>query len=489
MAKVIVASNRGPVQFRRAPDGGRVVTRGGGGLATALSSALAGQDLIWIASALSEEDRRAAREGGVQHITLSKGDVRLLVLDLDPDEFRGYYNEVSNLVLFFLHLRLFDLARQPQFDRGFWRAWESYVAVNREFAAVCDEQIDNGGELFVHDYHLTLVPGMLRKRRGDLAIMHMTGCPWADPGYFSLLPTAVSRDMLGGMLGADLIGFLSVRWCRNFLLCCEDQGYAIDWNTSSVQLDSGRIVPVRSYPLGVDADDLRREASKRASQDYHRELTATYAGRALLTRVERMDPVKNLLRGLRGFEMFLEGEPNRVEHVAHFAMAFGSRQDLKEYRDYRDEATELAQKINRRFRSDAWEPIRLELHSNHPLALAAMRRADVLIVNSLGDGMNLVAKEGMILGERDPVLILSPYAGAVDQLEDAALVINPFDTAELADAIATAVSMPLEERAERARRLREAASEMPPQEWFDAQRRDLRACALTNGTSKRQGAA
>jgi trehalose 6-phosphate synthase len=277
------------------------------------------------------------------------------------------------------------------------------------------------------------------------------------------------------MLGADLLGFLVPRWARNFLRCCQDAGYRVDRDRGTVLAPDGRSVLVHSYPLGVDGDDLRRRTGERDVQAQLRAVTDLARGRSMIVRVDRMELSKNILRGLEGYALFLEHNPRARGRVVHYALAYASRRDLPEYQAYTAEVKHAAEAINERFRTRTWEPVILELRDNYPKALAAMAVADVLLVNPVWDGMNLVAKEGPAVSRRDVVLILSRNAGAADDLADGALLVNPFDTAELADAIAAAVAMPADERAKRCSLLREGATALPPQEWFAAQREQLAA--------------
>jgi trehalose 6-phosphate synthase len=477
MAELVVASNRGPVQFEVDDDGNLSSGRGAGGMVTALGPALAGQAGTWVAAAISEGDRaaarRVARSGRLRTVELAQGAVRLRSLVFDPREYQSYYNRVSNRTIWFLHHYLFDVPRHPRFDRGFRVAWQHYETVNRAFAAACGDEADQGGEVFVQDYHLALVPALLRERRPDLHIAHFTHCPWAEPGYFLMLPDRVGGAILEGMLGADLLGFLVPRWTRNFLHCCLDAGYQVDLDGGTVRTGDGRTVLVRTYPLGVDGDALRERAAKPDVMAQGRVVGEQARGRSLIVRVDRMELTKNILRGLEGYGTFLERNPRARGRVVHYALAYASRRDLPEYQAYTAEVKHAAEAINERFRTRTWEPVVLELKDNYPRALAAMTAADVLIVNPVWDGMNLVAKEGPTVSRRDQVLILSRNAGAADDLGEGALLVNPFDTAELAEAIATAVAMPPEERAKRAALLREGAVALPPQEWFGSQRGDL----------------
>jgi len=477
MAELVVASNRGPVQFEVDDDGTLRPGRGAGGMAAALGPALAGQGGTWVAAAISDGDRvaarRAARSGHRRRIDLLSGPVQLRSLVLDPREYQAYYNRVSNRTIWFLQHYLFDVPRHPRFDRTFRFAWTSYQSVNQRFAAACDEEVDPGGAVFLQDYHLCLAPAMLRARRPDVGIAHFTHCPWADPGYFAMLPSTVGAELLEGMLGADLLGFLVPRWARNFLRCCQDAGHVVDREHRTVLAGDGRTVQVRSYPLGIDRDDLRARLAGAEAQRQLRGVRELAARRKLVVRVDRMELSKNILRGLEGYALFLEQNPRARQRVVHYALAYASRRDLSEYQSYTAEVKQAAEAINERFRTRTWEPVVLELRDSYPRALAAMSLADVLVVNPIWDGMNLVAKEGPAVSERDAVLVLSRNAGAADDLADGALLVNPFDTAELAEAMATAIAMPSDERAKRAERLREGASALPPQDWFSQQRNDL----------------
>jgi trehalose 6-phosphate synthase len=477
MAELVVASNRGPVQFEVDDDGNLTSGRGAGGMVTALGPALAGQAGTWVAAAISEGDRvaarRVARSGRVRTVELAQGPVRLRSLVFDPREYQSYYNRVSNRTIWFLHHYLFDVPRHPRFDRSFQVAWQHYQGVNRAFAVACDDQADQGAEVFVQDYHLALAPAMLRERRPDLRIAHFSHCPWADPGYFQMLPGRVAAQVLHGMLGADLLGFLVPRWARNFLHCCLDAGYRVDFDASTVRTAGGRRVLVRTYPLGVDGEALRRRAAEPDARAQDRVVGELARGRHLIVRIDRLELSKNILRGLEGYGAFLERNPRVRGRVVHYALTYPSRRDLPEYQAYTAEVKHLADSINERFRTRSWVPVALEARDNYPRALAAMAAADVLVVNPVWDGMNLVAKEGPAVSRRDLVLILSRNAGAADDLGQGALLVNPFDTAELADALATALGMPPDERAKRAALLREGAVALPPQEWFAAQREEL----------------
>ena len=475
MTDLVVASNRGPVQFELDDDGGLSTSRGSGGMVAALGPALAGEGGTWVATAITEGDRVAARRarGGRRKIDLAAGPIHLRSVVLHQPKYQAFYNRVSNRTLWFLQHRLFDIPRHPGFDLSFRDAWHAYTDVNVTFAEACEAEADEGAEVYVQDYHLSLAPAMLRERRPDMRISFFLHCPWVNPAYYAVLPRRVGHELLAGILGADLVGFLVPRWAANFLRCCEDIGYEVDHGKGEVRLDDGRRVRVRTYPLGVDPDQLRQRAGEKDVARQRRVMREWARNRKLLVRVDRMELSKNILRGLDGFRQFLERNPRARGRVVHYVLAYASRRDLPEYKAYSSEVQAKVDDINDTFRTRNWEPVRLELNDNYPRALAAMSMADVMIVNPVWDGMNLVAKEGPSVSDNDTVLILSRNAGAADDLGDAALLVNPFDTLELAESIKTALDMPADERADRAKQLLAGAGALPPRAWFDAQRDEL----------------
>ncbi len=470
MSALVVASNRGPLQFTLHPDGALSRTRGAGGLISALTPALEGHACTWISAAMTEGD------GVVAEAELSAGAARqrsgmaeLRMLRLDQEVRRRHYQEVSNRTLWFLHHHLLDTGAVA-FGREFHESWASYRAVNQAFAEACGDAADPGAEVHVEDYHLGLLPALLRRRRADLRILHQVCCPWADPEYFGVLPDAVADELLHGMLGADVVGFLTARWARNFLRCCDGAGLAVDAARSTVLAPDGRDVRVCSFPLGVDPTALRGLLSRARPERFVED-----DGLRLIVRVDRMEPAKNLVRGLDGFAAFLESHPQYRGKVAHLVVSNLSREGMGEYQRYRAEVERRVDEVNLRLGRPGWTPVRLVVMDDHPRALRALELADVVLVNPLWDGMNLVAKEAACVNDRDAALILSRNAGAAEDLRDGALLVNPFDVAELADALERAMTMDPCERRRRAATLRRAAAAMPPVTWFAAQREALPA--------------
>ncbi|MFG3486379.1 MULTISPECIES: alpha,alpha-trehalose-phosphate synthase (UDP-forming) [unclassified Streptomyces] len=470
MASVLVASNRGPVSYVRGEGGELDARRGGGGLVSGLS-AVSSQDSLWVCAALGEGDREAVRRG--------IGEPGVRMLDIDPEVYSDAYNGIANSVLWFLHHHLYDIPREPVFDAAFRRRWESYRAYNRAFAEALAAEADDGAAVLVQDYHLALVPGMLRELRPDLLISHFTHTPWVSSAYLRMVPDDIVEELLWGMLGADELGFHTWGWASAFIGCCSplddstgtaqgvwpsgDPWHGVTWRRNGVGKGRTR---VRAHPLGVDGDELRALAHRPVVDEALARLRAEVGDRRTIVRVDRTELSKNILRGLLAYRELLTTRPEWRGHVVHLASAYPSRQDLESYRAYTAAVTELAEEINAEFGTDDWRPVIVSVEDDFVRSLAAYRLADVALVNPVRDGMNLVAKEIPVVSEAGCALVLSTGAGAYRELRQDALTVNPFDVSETAEALHAALSMPREERADRTKRLAAAATALPPQRWF-----------------------
>ncbi|MEU9254828.1 trehalose-6-phosphate synthase [Streptomyces sp. NPDC048270] len=447
-SQVLVAANRGPLSYALDTDGTLSARRGGGGLVSGLSAALARQpDALWICAALSDADREAVRRG------VSEPGVRML--DIDPTVYDDAYNGIANSVLWFTHHHLYDVPREPVFDARFRRQWASYVAYNEAFAQALAEEAAQGAAVLVQDYHLALVPGALRALRPDLRIAHFTHTPWASKEYLSMLPDDVREQLLDGMLGADVVGFHTGAWASAFL-------------------DGAGRGNAAVFPLGVDADELRALAHRPEVDDKLAQLRAEVGDRKAIVRVDRTELSKNILRGLLAYRELLSEHPEWRGRVVHLASAYPSRQDLKVYRDYTQAVRELAAEVNEEFGTADWQPVLVSVQDDFARSLAAYRMADVALVNPVRDGMNLVAKEIPVVSEAGCALVLSRGAGAYEELRGDALTVNPYDVTETAAALHAALAMPEPERAERTKRLAASATALPPTAWFEAQLAALR---------------
>ena len=476
--QILVASNRGPVSFSRGDDGRLSVKRGGGGVVSGLSSVASHEDLLWVCAALTDGDRVAARTapGGMLGLDGTLGGSAVRMLDIPTGTFNRAYNTIANSVLWFVHHMLYDTPNQPQFGLSFRKDWEAFREYNMAFAqalaAAGDGSAgDRGREVraVIQDYHLTLAPRMLAELRPGVRIAHFSHTPWAPVEYFSLLPDAIAAEVLAGILGADHAGFLSHRWADAFVDCCERVlGASVDAGRRRISY-RGHETGIGVHPLGVDAADLASRATEQDVESRIAELAEVIGDRKLIVRVDRSELSKNIVRGLVAYRELLLTHPELHGKVMMLALAYPSRHDLPEYREYAASVQRHARRIEDEFATQDWTPILLSSRDDYPRSLAGYRLADVLLVNPIRDGMNLVAKEGPILSDRSCALVLSREAGAADELGEHALLVNPFDISGTAAALHEALIMPAEERSRRCRSLAAAGSACPPAAWLAGQ--------------------
>ncbi|HMH89974.1 MAG TPA: trehalose-6-phosphate synthase [Streptosporangiaceae bacterium] len=471
--RVLVASNRGPISFHLDEDGQLSARRGGGGMVSGLLTVASQAELLWVCAALSDADRKAARAAPDGLLELdgpgAGGQSGVRMLDIPPDTFDKAYNGVANSALWFIHHMLYDLPGQPRFGPEFSRDWESFRAYNRAFAAAlaaaCDGQ-HRPPRAVVQDYHLTLVPRMLAELQPGIKIAHFSHTPWAPPEYYRVLPDAVAREVLEGILGADHAGFLCQRWADAFADCCAAVlGAEVDRGRGQIRY-RGHVTGIGVHALGVEAAGLRDRAAQPDVAARAAELARLAGGRKLIVRVDRTELSKNILRGLAAYRELLISRPQWRGRVMHLAFAYPSRTDLAQYREYAAAVQELAARIEAEFATADWTPLIVQADDDYARSLAGYRVADVLLVNPVRDGMNLVAKEGPIVSDRGCALVLSREAGAAAELGGAALLVNPFDISATAEALHEALSMSDAERARRSARLAAAGAAVPPARWF-----------------------
>jgi trehalose 6-phosphate synthase len=475
--KLIVVSNRGPVSYSRDGSGARVERRGQGGLVTALRPLVSRHDVTWIASAMSDEDRVVAAEargGTLDERGRDGAPYRLRLVAHDPNAFHRYYNVFANPMLWFLQHYLWNLVVEPSFDRRLHEGWESYERVNEAFAEAVLEQLeeDTDAAVWFHDYHLYLAPRAVRRARPDAVLSQFVHIPWPGPDYWTVLPEPMRRAVLDGLLANDVVGFHTDRWRSNFLaLAARILGAEVDWEAGTVEHD-GRQTLVSAHPISVDASEFDELATSEAVLAEERELEQLRPER-LIVRVDRTDPSKNIVRGFQAFELYLERHPESSGRVSMLALLDPSRQDIPQYAAYLGEIESAVRHVNERFGTDDWRPVVLETRDDFPRSVAAYKQYDVLFVNAIFDGMNLVAKEAPLVNERDGVLVLSENAGAHEELGEWTLPVNPFDVVGQAEAIHAALELSAGERGARAEAIRAHVREHDIEAWLAAQLADL----------------
>jgi len=446
---VIVVSHRGPVSFQRADDGTFTARRGAGGVVSALDPLLRGRDdATWIAAAIGDDDRAA-----VQADAVSVPGLAVELLALDPETHRLHYDVISNQILWFCFHGLFDSAREPVFDAALHEAWDAYRAINRAFAEAVAATAAPGDVVLVQDLQLLLVAGYLAELRPDVAVTHFTHTPFGSPSELAMLPDAVTAEIFASLTAAPA-GFHTEHWVHAFRLCLHERG-------------NGDGADAFATTFGPDAPSLRDVAGGDAAATAGASLAERVGDRRCIVRTDRLELSKNIVRGFLAFEELLTTRPAWREQVSFVAMLNPSRESLATYRDYRSEVETVAARINDRFGRGDWEPVVVDTRDDFPRSVAALQRADVLLVNPVRDGLNLVAMEGPLLNERDAVLCLSREAGAFDLLREHAVEVQPFDVSQTAAALDAALAMDTDERAARAIGLRTAALAHPADRWLD----------------------
>ena len=475
--RLIIATNRGPVTFATAADGSLRQRRGSGGLVTALSQVGRHVPITWVAAAMSEGDRRAAADPKLLRGVAGQDDaIRLRFASVERSVYEQAYNVIANPFLWFLQHQMWNLPERPVIDAGLMRAWErGYVALNEAFArAVLDQaRGERRPRIMLHDYHLYLAAEPIRKARPGAIISHFTHIPWPPSSIWQTIAPPIREGIARGLLANDVVGFQTVRYAHNFLRMVESfvPDATVDYDARTVRRKR-RTTHVRTYPISIDVESTRRIASSRAAQRRADQLLGG-ARERVLVRVDRLEPSKNILRGFLAYEALLQRQPRLRGRISFLAFLVPSRTGLREYGHYGREVQNAVDRINARFGRSGWRPVQIFYENDYAQALAGLSIADVVLVNPLVDGMNLVAKEAVVVSQRDAVLVLSETAGAFDQMADGALAVAPADVVGTADAIAAALAMPVDERRRRLAKLRRGVEREDITWWLQRQLEDL----------------
>lgn len=479
--KLIIAANRGPVSHKRGDDGETVAVRGGGGLVTALLGMSATRDLTWIASAMTAEDAEvaAAAPGGEISIDHRGHRLGLRYVVAAAGSYDKYYNIIANPLIWFIQHYLWNLPSAPTIGAREQDAWENgYQAVNRLFAdAICDklQSLPTGHPLvMLHDYHLYTCPAMIRGRRPDAFLHQFIHIPWPQSDAWRVLPANMREAVIKGALSNDIIAFHTGKYVRNFLDGCRDLlGLEVDHERGTVAFENREIL-ARAYPVSIDCDEFERLAESPAVLAEESDFEKMRRDHIIL-RVDRMDLSKNIVRGFEAYGLFLEQHPEFHEKVTFLALMQPSRQNIPQYVEYRERINNVVDRINAEYGNGSWLPIEVRMQDNFPASVAAYKQYDVLMVNAVFDGMNLIAKEAGLVNRRDGVLILSENTGAHEELAGGAISINPFDLQGQAQAIYRALTMSDDEKKRMAGMLKMTVRDNDIRRWIDTQFSDINA--------------
>jgi trehalose-6-phosphate synthase len=467
---LFVVSNREPYEHVHSYKGIEIRVPASG-LVTALEPILYACDGTWIAHGAADADRETVDARDHLGVPPDHPHYTLRRVWLTKEEEEGYYLGFANEGIW----PLCHIAHtRPVFRSA---DWEHYQRVNEKFAQAVLEEIEGADRPFVliQDYHFALLPKLIKAKRPDARVAMFWHIPWSNPQAFRICPW--ERELLDGLLGADLIGFHIQAHC-NYFLETVDQSLEsrIEWDRFTVNRND-HLTLVRPHPISVDMQQQRRDSQDESStQNSRSEILARLGPNILFlgVGVDRIDYTKGILERFRGIETFLDKFPHYREQFAFAQFGAPSRTAIKRYQDFVTEVEAEVERINRRFETDTWKPIHLfKRHHSHEEITPFYKVADFCLVTSLHDGMNLVAKEFVASRtDQDGVLILSKFTGASLELHDA-LLVNPYDIGQLAESIRHALEMPSDERQARMNRMRRVVQEHNIYRWAAELIRDL----------------
>lgn len=457
--KIFLVSNREPYMHIREGNKIKCIIPAGG-LVTALDPVMKACGGVWIAHGSGNADFEVVDKKNNVAVPPDKPSYTLKRIWLDKDEEKGYYYGFSNEGLWPLcHIT---------YVRPIFRLedWESYQKVNEKFANALLEEIKDIDSplVLIQDYHMALVPLLIKAKRPDAKVAIFWHIPWPNPEVFGICPWA--RELLLGMLGADLIGFHIQFYCNNFLETVDRLLESkIDWELFSIER-KGRLTLVKPFPISIDFDEFNNiTIDKHAVKaDISNELN--FNTEFIGIGVDRIDYTKGILERLLAIERFLEKYPEFLGRLTFIQMGSPSRFHIKQYRELIKDVDEMVERINWKFQKNNYKPILfLKGYHEHSQIIPFYKIANFCIVNSLHDGMNLVAKEFIASrDDEDGVLILSQFTGASRELKDA-IIVNPYDIENMADATYMAITMPEDERKARMSKMRKIVKERNIYRW------------------------
>ncbi|HSJ08885.1 MAG TPA: trehalose-6-phosphate synthase [Longimicrobiales bacterium] len=454
--RFVVVSNREPYEHYWDETADDVaVRRPAGGLVAALDPLMQAVGGVWIAWGSGDRDATVVDEHQRVRVPPETGDYTLHRIWLTPQDVHQYYSGYANQFLWPLcHLR-------PALTRTRSKYWQRYAAVNARFAAAVIEDVaDTPAAVWFQDYHLATAPAILRAKRPDITSAHFWHIPFPPLEIFRV--ASQGPELLRGLLANDIMGFHLPLFCDNFLRCVESVlagEVDVDWTERSATLKTGHTCSVRAFPISIDIDAFRTAASAPGAEGRIARLRQRYApdGMMLGVGVDRIDYSKGLEEKLKAIDILFDQHPEFRERFTFVQIAVPSRTGIESYDRLNESVARLAWSINDRYGTEHWTPIHLITDSLPAERLALFyRAADICVVNSLQDGMNLVAKEFIAsqLDSTEPgVLVLSKFAGAAEEL-DGAFEVNPYDPEATAEGLRTALLLHGAERVERMNRLR-----------------------------------
>lgn len=451
--KFVIVSNRLPVSVSR-QDGQLVYTASSGGLATAMSSLDLTEESVWVGWPGINSDELSSSERASIVKELKK--YRCVPVFLSSEDISNFYEGYSNDTLWplFHYFQSYTTYKEAY--------WNSYKSVNRQYLKAVRKWADPEARIWIHDYHLLLLPGLTRAVLPEVSIGFFLHIPFPSYEIFRLLPER--KEVLLGLLGSDLIGFHVHDYARHFLSSCL-RSLGIQNQHGTIYFE-GRAIHVDSFPIGIDYSKFKETLKKTEVQQMAAALRERYKSQKIILSVDRLDYSKGILQRLEAFDLLLSEHPELHKSIALVMVAVPSRTEVETYKGLRDVIEQTVSRINGRYGSVDWAPISYQFQ-NLPFeeVVALYSEADVALVTPLRDGMNLVAKEYVAAkGSKAGVLILSEMAGAIDELPEA-LSINPNDTRSTLAALLKALKMPKSEQRSRLKVMQGRIANYTVQRW------------------------
>ena len=441
------------------PDGTPQLKRSAGGLVSALLPLTRSGKVNWVFPISTPAEIEAHK-----HDLYGQEMENLFPIPVSADVHDAAYNRIANELLWYLNHGMFSLSRGPTFDTAFFANWKLFMNYSLEISVFLETHAPHGSNILLQDYHMFLVPGTLSKARPDLKISLFLHTPFATAGEFSILPDTVAKQLLESLSALEHFGFHCNYWRNNYLGV----------------VNANNTVGARNTwvnPLGSDLPELTTALSEPAVALEVEHIRSLANGRMIIARVDRMEPSKNILRGIDAVVELFKFYPSMLGKVVHLANCYPSREDVPDYMDYALEVTKKASWANNYLRQLArnigvellLDPIEISSQDNFNLSLAVLCSYDVLLVNPIRDGFNLVANEGPLINKRHGSLVLSKNAGIAEVIGDAALLVNPFDVRETALAIHQGLEKDtMTKEADQVRLLQRLAVKNPSL-WFEEQ--------------------
>ena len=476
---LILVSNRGPVEHQMSAEGRPEARRGSGSVVTAFNSLAQKYPFTWVASAMGEGDRLVSKNGQGPHLEspLPGHKINLRYVVTPRRVYHKYYNILCNPLLWFLQHYMWNPPYNPNVDASVHDAWEAgYVPVNQAFArSVVEEARQLGTPPLVigHDYHLYLLPEFVRREQPEALIQHYVHIPWPTPLYWHMVPRHIIQRISESLCAADVVGFQTSQDRQCFLDTVEEfvPGAVVDRAGMAVEL-AGRRSEVKVYPISINVEEVQRIAGSARALDYEARLAAE-VGEITIVRIDRAEPNKNIIRGFKAYDLLLSRYPDLKGRVKFLAFLVPSRTHIRQYQRYLDEVQQAIQQVNNNHGTEDWKPIVAYIENNYTQAIAGMKLYDALLVNTIVEGMNLVAKEGPVVNNRDGVLILSQSSGVYHQLAGGALSVSPTDVEGTMQALYQAITMSPQDRKDRAAHLFESVCRQDVNQWLINQLEDI----------------